>query len=203
MTDLRDVTEKLEALYTHVEKERMKGIPIINPRLKVKAVGIQEWGGYWFGVMLTPWFMNLLLLPKDESQCDWKGEPVGSKIFKQFPAGRFEFIVSHETALGRFLMSSLFSPVLEFGDQETAEMTAETVVSEVFKKPNDDELDPREQEMEQIWKGEKPSSEEVKPEHQERDVGTSRDELSEQAPEALSRRDLIKGQKKSGERSAT
>ncbi|WP_059287489.1 [NiFe]-hydrogenase assembly chaperone HybE [Aquitalea magnusonii] len=60
---------QLEALFRDIAASRMQGIPILNPALQVEAIGFQQWGGpqgrLWAGVLLTPWFMNLLLLPID------------------------------------------------------------------------------------------------------------------------------------------
>ena len=41
----------------------MKGMPIYNPTLAVEAVGFREHEGRQAGVMVTPWFMNLTVLP--------------------------------------------------------------------------------------------------------------------------------------------
>ena len=43
------------------------------------------WKGYWLGVMLTPWFMNLMLAPRDPAR--WRPLPPGAKRRYAFPAG--------------------------------------------------------------------------------------------------------------------
>jgi [NiFe] hydrogenase assembly HybE family chaperone len=200
MTTADEIAQRLETLYQKVLDERMHDVPIVNGRLEVRAVGVQEWGEYWLCVMLTPWFMNLLLLPKNDSEVDWQNEVVGTKHLVGFPAGQFEFLVSHETAIGRFLMSSLFSPVLEFADQETAEKTAETVVVEIFKRPDADGIDPRDEEMQQIWNGETATDESEQSTQKLRDTDvSSRDETDEGSRE-VSRRELITGRAKNDER---
>ena len=48
---------------TRIQRERMADIPLLNPALEVQAVGFSVWEAYCLGVLITPWFMNLMLLP--------------------------------------------------------------------------------------------------------------------------------------------
>jgi len=89
---------------------RMDGLPIVNPALAVEAVGFAPWQGHWLGVMLTPWFMNLVIAPGDESA--WQPLPPGARRSHAFPAGAYEFIGARDEIAGEFQMCSLFSPVL-------------------------------------------------------------------------------------------
>ena len=52
----------LEALYQKVYQEQMKGLPICNENIKVEAVDFQLYQDQWLGVLVTPWFTNLLIL---------------------------------------------------------------------------------------------------------------------------------------------
>ena len=54
-----DLVAHYEAIYA----ERMRDLPIVNPRLAVEAVGFEQWEDQDLGVLITPWFMNLVLLP--------------------------------------------------------------------------------------------------------------------------------------------
>ena len=38
-----------------IEKTRMAGLPILNPKLVVRSAGWRRWGNDWIGVMVTPW----------------------------------------------------------------------------------------------------------------------------------------------------
>jgi [NiFe] hydrogenase assembly HybE family chaperone len=133
MRDAGDIARELETAFSRVHKERMNGIPILNPRLHVEAIGTRAWGGYWLSVLVTPWFINLMLLPQDDGEAPvWDSLATGEKILQRFPAGRFEFIAGEETGLGRYLMCSLFSPVLEFEDQEAARIAATASLEALF-----------------------------------------------------------------------
>ena len=44
------------------------GSSFVNPAVEVEAVGFAPWDAHWLGVMVTPWFMNLMLLPRDAAR---------------------------------------------------------------------------------------------------------------------------------------
>lgn len=102
---------------------RMEGLGFVNPALEVEAIGFAPWEGHWLGVLLTPWFMNLVLTPRDPER--WLALASGGKRLHAFPAGDFEFIGARDDELGDFGMCSLFSPVREFADQHTARLVAQ------------------------------------------------------------------------------
>ncbi|MCF6198476.1 MAG: [NiFe]-hydrogenase assembly chaperone HybE [Hyphomicrobiaceae bacterium] len=159
--------ELLVEHYSMVETTRMDGVPILNNTLSVAAIGFEEFGDFRLGIMLTPWFMNLMLLPKNEEVIDTKEQKFGSTQHHALPSGQFAFIVGHEEELGPYLSCSLFSPVFEFEDQEAFEQTAQAVLGEVLTpavEKSDEELDEdelAEVEMRELWAGRKPEPEPV------------------------------------------
>jgi [NiFe] hydrogenase assembly HybE family chaperone len=118
-----DPSAALEATYRQVAETRMCGLPFVNPALAVEAIGFAPWEGRWLGVMVTPWFINLVLAPLDAAQ--WRSIGQGEKRRYAFPAGEYEFIGANEPSVGEFQVCSLFSPVLEFEDQATARFVAQ------------------------------------------------------------------------------
>jgi len=129
----------LASAFRAVYEERMQGLPFINPALSVEAVDVQPWNGHWLGVLITPWFMNLMLLPDDDAA--WPALRPGEKCEKSFPAGVFEFIAGHEDTLGEYLACSLFSPMFEFADHETARLTAAAARAALFDATNLEQTD--------------------------------------------------------------
>lgn len=124
---------RIEAAFQRVADERMAGVPILNPALNVATAGARQVEGAWLTVLVTPWCINLMLLPDNpQEQGRWTHMPPGAKVKRKFPAGVFEFTVGCETGLGPFQMCSLFSPVLEFVNQEAALLTAEAALNAVF-----------------------------------------------------------------------
>lgn len=187
----------LESTFTAIQHQRMADIPILNPRLRVQAVGFKDWEGRCLGVLITPWFMNLMLLPQEGDE--WHDLPSGTKVTHTFPSGRYEFIVGDEEGIGHYQMCSLFSPMFEFEDQAAAVATAEAVLDAIFDEGNRDETSTRQQEIEKIWHGEGEPG--VPQAEAGRDGATAATEPKPEATPALeerieapiSRRDLLRG----------
>jgi [NiFe] hydrogenase assembly HybE family chaperone len=113
---------------------RMAGLSFVNPALAVEAVGFAPWQGYWLGVMLTPWFMNLILAPRDAAA--WRSLEQGGKRRYRFPAGDYDFIGARDELAGEYQLCSLFSPVLQFEDQDSARLVAQLAREALFDATN-------------------------------------------------------------------
>jgi [NiFe] hydrogenase assembly HybE family chaperone len=132
MDEASAIAEKLEAAFRTVETDRMEGVPILNRALKIEAVGMTAWQGDWLCVLIAPWFMNLVLLPSAASAASWPALNTGDTVRHALPGGVFPFITGEEKDVGPFHSCSLFSPVLEFADQETAVETAKAALAEIM-----------------------------------------------------------------------
>ncbi len=133
VTALPDPSARLDAAYRAVAA-RMRGLNVYNPALDVEAVAFAPWEGSWLGVMLTPWFMNLALLPHEPAR--WRPLASGAKRLYDFPAGRYEFVGAHDDAIGDFQVCSLFSPLHEFTDHPTARLVATLAREALFDAAN-------------------------------------------------------------------
>jgi [NiFe] hydrogenase assembly HybE family chaperone len=122
-----------------VALERMQGLAFVNPALDVEAVAFAPWEGHWLGVLVTPWFMNLILAPREVAA--WISLKPGEKRSYPFPAGVFDFIGAHDDLAGEFQMCSLFSPLLHFDDQETARLVAGLAREALFDAANAEKAD--------------------------------------------------------------
>jgi [NiFe] hydrogenase assembly HybE family chaperone len=127
--------ERLASAFRAIHATRMRGLPFVNERLAVEAVGFRPWNERWLGVLVTPWFMSLVLLPADAPGARWQALKTGASAAYAFPAGVFEFIGGHEDAIGEFQSCSLFSPMFEFADQATARLAAEAALAALFDAP--------------------------------------------------------------------
>ena len=121
----------LEQSFQQIAETRMQGLPVINPNLHVKAFGFKRWQQYRLGVLLSPWFMNIVLLPLEASS---QALQVGTKQVIALPSGEYEFILGFEAPIGFYLSCSLFSPVFEFENQAAAETTAEIALLTILKQ---------------------------------------------------------------------
>ena len=124
---------RLEATFTRIWKTRMADLPFLNPALRVESVGFRQWEGQWLGALVTPWSVNLVLLPGEGA---WEALPMGGERYAVMPAGRFRFIAAVDEELGEYHACSLFSPALEFADHEAARATAEAALSALFDAAN-------------------------------------------------------------------
>ena len=119
---------------------RMEGLVFVNPALSVEAVAFAPWQRHWLGVLITPWFMNLILAPREIAA--WPMLKPGDRQCHRFPAGAYDFIAAHDDVAGDYQMCSLFSPLLHFDDQETARLVAGLARDALFDDANAEEADP-------------------------------------------------------------
>jgi len=124
------VSERIECFFERVHQERMAGLPILNPRLAVKLVGLRDWQGLWIGVLVTPWTMNLIAVPGP--RCGSPPGGFGTKRDLDLPAGRYEFSAAADPELGPHETCSLFSPMDAFADQEAALAMAQAILTLLF-----------------------------------------------------------------------
>lgn len=142
----------LQAVFSEIATTRMAGLPLCNPALPVEALGFEpvrhadalasgllpeQAQGLWqppaaIGVLLTPWFMNLVWLPL---QRDDALQPPGHATALLLGGHRLQFITAHEPALGSFGACSLFSPMQDFSDAATARDTALAVLEALRPLP--------------------------------------------------------------------
>jgi [NiFe] hydrogenase assembly HybE family chaperone len=133
MSDLASRTQALEALFADIARTRMAGVPVLNAALQVEALGFEAAVGEddapaAVGVLLTPWFMNLVWLPLQREDV-----PARVGLHRERAVGDtcFEFIAAHEDRIGSFEACSLMSPVFEFTDHAQARATALAVLAEL------------------------------------------------------------------------
>jgi [NiFe] hydrogenase assembly HybE family chaperone len=120
----------LQSAFESIRQGAMRDLPMLHPALAVEAIGFRPWQQHWLGVLVTPWFMNLVVLPRVPEA--WLRVDHGESRHHRFPAGVFEFIGARDADLGDYLACSLFSPMFEFVDQASARATAEAVLVALF-----------------------------------------------------------------------
>ena len=120
------LVQQFETTYT----EHMQGLPIVNAALHVEAVGFQEFDGHQLGVLVTPWFMNLVLLPGTD---EWDGGAQGESTTIEFPSGPIEFVSCNDAELGTYLSAILFRSVTDVKDQDTARLLASEIMGNLMR----------------------------------------------------------------------
>lgn len=123
---LADRVDALQRAFAHIAATRMAGLPLVHARLAVATVGFQpEDDAVALGMLVTPWCMNLVRLPRHDGVAVLA---VGETGARDVGARRFDFIGAHESGVGAFEAASLFSPMAEFADQAAALATAAEVL---------------------------------------------------------------------------
>jgi [NiFe] hydrogenase assembly HybE family chaperone len=134
-------TRALEALFDGIARSRMAGLPFMNGALRVEAVDfrlepsrgrdeVQDTAesGHAAGVLVTPWFMNLVRFPLVRRDMPAR---VGTSRLRHVGHEQFTFTGAHEDSFGSFEACSLFSPVFEFGTQADAIATASALLAQL------------------------------------------------------------------------
>lgn len=128
-----DPAPLLEAAFRRIETESMAGVGVLNPALCVEALGFARFEGHWLGIVITPWFMNLVLVPGEAAF--WQSVAPGKRLFRKFPSGDFAFLGSVEPEVGEFQSCSLFSPMAQFADQDGAREVAIAALDALQRTP--------------------------------------------------------------------
>ena len=132
------VAARLETLYRAIAEGPMAGLPICNARLDVAAVGFRELGGECVGIVVTPWFVNLVAAPTAADAAR-----TGETRRLTLPAGAVDLIVGELPGFGRLDAASLLSPCHELADMEAAFGLAEQALETLFTPPAPRALDRR------------------------------------------------------------
>ncbi len=140
MKDPQAVAGILEQTFERIHREEMQGIPILNPAIRVQALGVQEYQGRILGVLITPWLMNLVMLPREGE--DWSGMELGHRQPHKFPSKTYKFMVNEIDGIGPCQTHSLYSPMREFAGHEQAASVAQAFLDTLMveTQPSEEDL---------------------------------------------------------------
>lgn len=124
-------SERLASLYRHIYQTAMRGVPICNDALAVEAIGFRRFGDHIIGVVVTPWFANLVAVAPDDAG-NPRCFPDSVRLRLRFPAGDVDFSVSELEGFGPLAACSLFSPMSEFADHAAARAVAQAALDALF-----------------------------------------------------------------------
>lgn len=124
-----DPSAALEAALTAILDGPMRDVPILNPQLPVAAIGLRRLGPAWFGALLTPWFVNLVLVPDAAPAA-----APGTAAEFDLPCGTLGFLHARYGEL-HVLCCSLLSPVPPLYDEAGARLFAAAALDAVLTPP--------------------------------------------------------------------
>jgi len=127
--------ERLAAVYREIGARTMRELPIYHDALDVEAIGFTSLQGLTLGIIITPWFMNVVV-PAERGAA-------GSSVTITLPAGAFEFTIGEVAEIGRIGSCSLFSPMFQFEDMATARAAAEAALAALMTAPEEESLPAR------------------------------------------------------------
>lgn len=183
----------IESRYNDILHTKMEGVAVLNHKLQVKALGFQPFAEELLGVLITPWFMNLMLLP-DEST-EWTESDVGRKLMRTLPSGSYEFILGWDEILGGYGMCALFSPMFDFVDQEAAVATANEVIKALFETENFAPTDRQREQLKQRLANAEASTDKASVSEVDTEMSASSDQSRDKERAVrLSRRQFLQGQ---------
>ena len=123
----------LAQAFEMIAATRMRDVPLMNGALGVEVRGFRDWSGLRVGGLITPWCINIVILPRDSSE--FRELQTGSSQVWAFPSGQYEFHGHVEPATGPYQQCSLFSPAFEFSSQADAQAAVDAALEELFSAP--------------------------------------------------------------------
>ncbi|MEL6977834.1 MAG: [NiFe]-hydrogenase assembly chaperone HybE [Pseudomonadota bacterium] len=178
----KEAAARFKTVFTEIFNAKMRDTPLVNRSLSVETVGFREWEGGALGVLLAPWFMNIVLQPAAAEQAK-----VGDKRVFSFPSGEYEFVFNERPELGPYWACSLFSPMTEFQSQLQASETAQAVMGALF--------DPKHRSSD----GDQAGEIRARREEEERRIEEAEAAAAAAKPaESVSRRSLLRGELSTG-----
>lgn len=109
----------IEILNTHMSKN-----PMLNPAVRVEALGFCKWQNNDLCVVITPWFMSLYLVPEAPDKQERSPIKNGTLTQHRFENGSYSFIVANDELIGVYETCTLFSSMLDFNSHAQAKDVA-------------------------------------------------------------------------------
>ncbi len=141
MSDARDLRTNSARVALLVERFHtigetvMRDLPLFNASLEVEAIGFRLFENGWIGILITPWFMNLIRLPEQSMPMDMAR--IGQKTRIILPTGEREAVLGGDEVLGTYEALSLHSPMFAFSSQEQAKQEAQRCLEILLQSAED------------------------------------------------------------------
>lgn len=129
MQDPQQIAEQLQQTFNTILVDSMQGIPILNPNIRVQALGFHEHEGRILGIIITPWLMNVVLLPAEGE--DWSHMELGDKRPHEFHGRTYKFMLNEYDGIGLCQTHSLYSPMRAFATHEQAVKVAQEFLDDL------------------------------------------------------------------------
>jgi [NiFe] hydrogenase assembly HybE family chaperone len=125
-------TAAIEAAFRKIEQGPMRGLPVCHAALTTELVGCSRWNEYWIGCLITPWTLQLLLLPATSAV---EALQEGDVRVWEFPQGPLTFRAIENLDLGTYQSCGLCSPVTSYPSQAAIRQVSREVM-ELLLQPS-------------------------------------------------------------------
>ncbi|MBD1577633.1 [NiFe]-hydrogenase assembly chaperone HybE [Vibrio sp. S11_S32] len=136
-----DIAQKkvdIEAVYQRIFAQQMQSLSFVSPHIEIEMVSLQPYQDHWMGGMITPWMLNLMIMPMDETQGLWADLRVGEEIGLHLAGNDYRFYASEVAGIGQFLACSLMSPIAGLTEHSQAVTLAKDVMRLVTSLATDE-----------------------------------------------------------------
>lgn len=120
------------AMYRRIWETTMRDLDFVNRALEVDIAGFRRHRGDWVGAVITPWFVNLCVLPGGGEL--WQDLGAGERVKLPFPVGELEFIADYDPGaeIPAALHCPLLAPVTALQSQDVALRMAMDALETLF-----------------------------------------------------------------------
>lgn len=105
-----DPSTTLERHFRRVHETRMLGLPFLNEALDVAVAACERVGGDWLAAVVTPWSIQLVLLPGGGSL--WSDTAAGMRHALTLPVGSLVFIGEAAEHASDLVPAFLYCPLI-------------------------------------------------------------------------------------------
>lgn len=116
--------------FTQIGHERLEGLPVYNANLQVEAIDFQPCEHGLVGALVTPWFINILLLPGNVRT--WRQHELGTKHTFELATGEQQFVLGDDEVVGRYFFRSVVSPPHCYKQQADARHAAQLALQKLL-----------------------------------------------------------------------
>ncbi|MCW8945209.1 MAG: [NiFe]-hydrogenase assembly chaperone HybE [Sedimenticola sp.] len=124
--------EQITQAFRYIEQNQMQGLPVCNELLTTEVVGLTRFNECWVGVLITPWTLQLIMLP---ASAEAEQLEEGDHRTYEFPQGKVVFMIAENETLGPYQSCALMSPLHSFETQEQIRQTAIEIMELMFQPP--------------------------------------------------------------------
>lgn len=135
-----DPSQALLRHFCFVRDTRMAGLPFLNDSVDVCVADCRRIGGDWLAAVVTPWSIQLVLLPGGGAL--WQDVSSGVRCAISLPAGEMVFIgeadeenAEHDECVAAFLYCPLISPLEAIAGSDTACAIARDALAAALTPP--------------------------------------------------------------------